>query len=107
MDSYVFYRSGGYSARMLYVPSGSLAAYQADNNWSNYFGNIVEMVHNGDVSGDSYIDINDVTILISAVLTGDLTNIDFICADCDGNGIIDINDVTMLISHVLTGAWPN
>ena len=45
MDSRAFYLfiSQDYSARTLHVPVGSLEAYQADTNWSRYFGSIVEM----------------------------------------------------------------
>ncbi len=45
MDSRAFYLfiSQDYSARTLHVPVGSLEAYQADTNWSQYFGSIVEM----------------------------------------------------------------
>ncbi len=39
----VFYRFQNYYSRTLYVPAGSLAAYQADTRWSKYFGSIVEM----------------------------------------------------------------
>ena len=40
----VFNRSpNNYDERTLYVPAGSLTAYQADNKWSDYFGSIVEM----------------------------------------------------------------
>lgn len=41
-----FYVSGSfdYSSRTLHVPVGTLAAYQADNNWYPYFGQIVEMI---------------------------------------------------------------
>lgn len=40
----VFNRSpNNFDERTLYVPAGSLTAYQADNKWSDYFGSIVEM----------------------------------------------------------------
>ena len=35
--------SGNYEARTLHVPEGSVAAYQADTRWSDFFGSIVEM----------------------------------------------------------------
>lgn len=44
MGEDVFYRyPQNYDSRTLYVPAGSLAAYQADTEWSQYFGSIVEM----------------------------------------------------------------
>lgn len=59
----------------------------------------------GDVNEDGEIDITDVTLLINAVLTGNLDDINVDNADCDESGSIDITDVTKLISRVLTGAW--
>lgn len=59
----------------------------------------------GDVNNDGEIDITDVTLLINAVLTGDLSGINVNNADCETNGSIDITDVTLLISRVLTGGW--
>jgi uncharacterized protein YjdB len=45
MGTSVFYLSpSNYDNRILYVPVGSLATYQTDTNWSQYFGSIVEMV---------------------------------------------------------------
>ena len=44
MDSEVFYLYfANYNKRTLHVPPGTLEAYKADTNWSQYFGNIVEM----------------------------------------------------------------
>lgn len=38
---YCYYQN--YSDRTLHVPSGSLATYQTDDDWNQYFGSIVEM----------------------------------------------------------------
>ena len=44
MGDEVFNRSPlNYDERTLYVPAGSLSAYQANTRWSDYFGSIVEM----------------------------------------------------------------
>ena len=44
MGSDVFYRyPNNYTARTLHVPIGAVSAYQADTNWSRYFGSIVGM----------------------------------------------------------------
>ena len=61
----------------------------------------------GDVNGDTFIDINDVTLLIDVVLGKDV-EYNAYGADCnieDGDGTTDINDVTALINRVLTGYW--
>lgn len=64
-----------YSNRTLHVPIGTLAAYQADSRWSEYFGLIVEMEPTpfirGDVDGDGRLTISDVTALIDILLSGD------------------------------------
>ena len=99
-----FYRSNkNYEERTLYVPAGSLAAYQADNNWSDFFGNIVEMVHNGDANGDGVVTIKDVTDLIDYLLSGNASSFDSYNADVSGDGIITIKDVTALIDLLLSG----
>ena len=60
----------------------------------------------GDVDHSGCIDIDDVTILINAVL-GNSPEVYYPeNADCNVDGDIDIDDVTILITHVLTGSWP-
>lgn len=59
----------------------------------------------GDVNDDHVVDINDVTALIQAVLTGNYDLINMTAADANGDDEVDINDVTELIHCVLTGAW--
>ena len=61
----------------------------------------------GDVNGDDEVDINDVTLLIDAIL-GKSVEYNATAADCNtasGDGSIDINDVTALINYVLAGNW--
>ena len=112
MGSDVFYRSpGNYAARTLHVPVGTVSAYQADTNWSKYFGLIVEMEHDvtisGDVNGDGQVNITDVTMLIDYVLTGNSGGISLDAADCSQDGNVNITDVTVLIGFVLNGTWPD
>ena len=103
---YAFYRSPyNNEERTLYVPAGTLAAYQADSNWSDYFGNIVEMVHNGDANGDGVVTIKDVTDLIDYLLSGSASSFDAYNADVSGDGSITIKDVTALIDYLLSGSW--
>ena len=54
----------------------------------------------GDVDGNGLVNISDVTILITHVMTG-TTTINERNADMDGNGIINITDITMLISAIM------
>lgn len=101
-----------YQNATLYVPMNSVELYRTALGWSN-FQNIVgidtgdEPVMRGDVDGNNYVDINDVTLLIDVTLGMD---VEFVAegADCEsesGDGVIDINDVTALIQFVLSGTW--
>lgn len=100
MGSSVFYLySNNYVGRTLYVPFGSLSAYQADENWSQFFETIVEMERvTGDINGDGNIAINDVTNLIDMLLGGDELPA---WADVNGDGNVTIADVTALIDMLL------
>ena len=55
----------------------------------------------GDVNNDNEVNIGDVTALISAVLTGNYSNINFDAGDMSGDGELTIADVTALITYVL------
>ena len=57
----------------------------------------------GDVNDDGMVDINDVTLLINLLLTGQAAGNAH--ADVNGNGIADITDATTLIGYLLTGVW--
>jgi len=53
MGSDVFYRNPNYyTSRTLHVPEGTVSAYLADTNWSQYFGSIVEIVHANSIELD-------------------------------------------------------
>ena len=57
----------------------------------------------GDVNNDGNVNIGDVTALISAVLSGNYSNIIFDAADMNGDGNLTVGDVTALIGYVLSG----
>lgn len=83
----------------------------SDNGSGDYFAldnmQIKPKATRGDVDGDTHVDINDVTALISIVL-GNTSEYNAAAADCDvagGSGAVDINDVTALLSFVLSGHW--
>jgi len=59
----------------------------------------------GDVNHSKSIDIEDVTMLINAVLGNPTSNYFPEQANCNGQGGVDIEDVTALISRVLNGNW--
>ena len=62
-------------------------------------------VNRGDVNGDKSIDVADVTVLISYILSGNSDNIILANAQCDNSTGIDVGDVTALISFILSGTW--
>ena len=55
----------------------------------------------GDVNNDGYVDISDVTILISRALGGNPQNFNMQAADLNHDSVITIADVTLLINLVL------
>jgi hypothetical protein len=57
----------------------------------------------GDVTNDGTITIEDVTVLIDYLLTGDASTINADNSDVDGDGNITISDVTELIDLLLRG----
>lgn len=59
----------------------------------------------GDVDGDNNVNINDVTALISYLLSRDDTGVNLQAADCDLDSIVNINDVTALINYLLSHEW--
>ena len=59
----------------------------------------------GDVNGDGYVRINDVTALIDYLLSGDGSGINVDAADCNHDNDVRINDVTALIDYLLSGSW--
>ena len=59
----------------------------------------------GDVDGDGFVKISDVTALIDYLLTGNAADINLDAADCDLDGDVKISDVTELIDYLLRGFW--
>ena len=55
----------------------------------------------GDMNGDGFVSISDVTSLIDYLLNGDSSQISSTNADVDGNGHISISDVAELIDTLL------
>lgn len=55
----------------------------------------------GDVNGDGFVDIADVSALIDYLLGGDASEVNEVNADTDANGDVGIADVSMLIDYLL------
>ena len=62
----------------------------------------------GDVNGDGFVTIADVTTLINHVLMSDFNDAEGFNsenADCNVDGKWNINDVTALINYILSKQW--
>ena len=58
----------------------------------------------GDADGNGIVNIDDVTLIIDCMLSGEApANPEG--ADCYPDGIININDITLIIDYLLTGIW--
>lgn len=81
----------------LWVPAGSLEAYQT-TNWWNAFGNILPIYLPGDVDGDGMLRIDDLAQLIDILLRGEEATGN---ADVNGDGRVNIEDLSDLIDKLL------
>ena len=57
----------------------------------------------GDVNCDGFVNISDVTSLISYLLSNNSEGISMVNADTNNDGNVNIGDVTQLIRHLLSG----
>ena len=74
------------------------------DKWELYIISVTETMSPGllgDMNDDGLINITDVTLLISATLNENYSNINYDNADMNGDGVINITDVTILINMVL------
>ena len=101
-----------YENAVLCVPNGSIEAYRNAEGWKEFFNCVpIDVIPGdedelkGDVNGDSMVNIEDVTVLINYLLSGDATGINLDNADCDKDGRVDIGDLTLLINYLLSGSW--
>lgn len=99
MESSNCFTNTTYNNATLRVPRLSLETYQTTDYWYK-FAKIEPIADLGDVNGDGYIAINDVTNLIDILLSGgDIPA----SADVNGDGDVSIKDVTDLIDILLNG----
>ena len=103
VESYSFYVFACFDERTttLFVPTESLAAYEAHDKWSK-FSRIVPFLGAGpgDINGDGKIAISDVTNLINQLLaSGEMPAF----CDVNGDGKVSIADVSTLIEMLLNG----
>ena len=58
----------------------------------------------GDVNGDGYVNITDVSLLINYIL-GEEVEIVYDAANCNGDNEVNISDVTKLINYISNNIW--
>ncbi len=61
----------------------------------------------GDVDGESYVDINDLKVLIDKLLTSNITLYDEMNLDMNGDEIINVNDLSVLGSDIYSKDYLN
>lgn len=82
----------------LIVPNGTISNYKAAEQWMNFFFEGDDYIL-GDVNGDGFVTIADVSALIDYLLGGG--DINELAADMNQDGFVTIADVSTLIDYLL------
>ena len=91
----------------LYVPEGTLSAYQAADQWKEFF--FVEegdpfAILRGDVNGDGKVDMDDATFVTNIILgTEEATE----AADVNNDGTVSMPDAMFIVNKILNGKFPD
>ena len=109
--AYGAYQNAEWETYSVYLPAGVCSLewkYSKDGSVhkpGDYFAidnvAIINAGIPGDVNDDGVVNVTDVTILISAVISENYSNINTANADMNDDGIINVTDVTMLINAVI------
>lgn len=81
------------------VPANALAAYQADRNWRRFWFEDQPALP-GDLNDDGNVDVEDVNLIINAILNENANNLTG-NGDLNGDGNIDVEDVNAIINIIL------
>ena len=76
--------------------------YQVRNVTADYLPYLDEEPLLGDVNGDGFVNISDVTLFVNSMMTEALENLVIENADINSDGNINISDVTTLINMILS-----
>ncbi len=73
-----------------------------ESSWSNTKEVLLKegQILRGDVDGDGQVELTDVTVLITALLTEDFSSVNMEAADFNEDGAVNIGDVTLLLNHI-------
>ena len=91
----------------LYVPEGTLSAYQAADQWKEFF--FIEegdpfAILRGDANGDGKVDMDDATFVANIILgTEEATE----AADVNKDGEVNMSDVMFIINYIKNGKFPD
>ena len=91
----------------LYVPEGTLSAYQAADQWKEFF--FVEegdpfAILRGDANGDGVVNMDDATFVTNIILgTEEATE----AADVNNDGVVNMPDVMFIINYIKNGKFPD
>ena len=92
------FSASNYENTTLFVPKESLDAYKATLPW-NSFSNIQPIKNSnlfGDVNGDGFVEIDDVSTLIDMLLNGVGDNVESDFPELDNNGLLSPNNSRVL-----------
>lgn len=93
-----------YFAKTYYYSAGAQADLVSVSFHTIVFPEVPSFIV-GDLNGVGGVDMDDLTLMINYLLTGDATGINMQAADISGNAEVDMDDLTRLINYLLTNAW--
>ncbi len=88
-----------YENAVLYVPGPSINEYKNTDYWNRFYQTYTD--YPCDVNGDGIISINDISILIDALLNDDMSSVVSRNADINGDRQVNLTDIILLIDHLL------
>ena len=89
---------------MLYVPEGMLEAYQAADQWKDFFFMEEEPDYiPGDANDSGAVEIGDITSVLTLMANPDATGYNNKAADANKSGAIEIGDITTILTIMAGG----
>ena len=89
---------------MLYVPEGMLEAYQAADQWKDFFFMEEEPDYIlGDANDSGGVEIGDITSVLTLMANPDATGYNNKAADANKSGAIEIGDITTILTIMAGG----
>jgi hypothetical protein len=92
----------------LTVPETSILAYQAANQWKEFFfinggsGDVITKVE-GDANGDGVVDVADLALVADFIMGKEVECLNFVLADINGDDELDVSDIAAMANIILYG----